>query len=77
MVVRRTQLAGGRWVPSGALGCRIVEAPNRYPISLHRTRRILFDRYPFSIYYRVTDDEIVVVAVAHQKRRPGYWASRR
>ena len=55
---------------------RISEAPNRYPVSLHSTRRILLERFPFSIHYRVNENEIVVVAVAHQKRRPGYWASR-
>lgn len=55
---------------------RISEAPNRYPVSLHSTRRILLDRFPFNIHYRVNEDDIVVVAVAHQKRRPGYWAGR-
>ena len=55
---------------------RIREAPNRYPASLHGTRRILLDRFPFSIHYRVNKTDIVIVAVAHQKRRPGYWAGR-
>lgn len=55
---------------------RIAEVPNRYPVSLHGTRRILLERFPFSIHYRVSENDIVVVAVAHQKRRPGYWAGR-
>ena len=55
---------------------RISEAPNRYPVSLNSTRRILLERFPFSIHYRVNEHDIVVVAVAHQKRRPGYWAGR-
>jgi plasmid stabilization system protein ParE len=55
---------------------RIAKAPNRYPVSLHNTHRILLERFPFGIHYRVNENDIVVVAVAHQKRRPGYWAER-
>lgn len=55
---------------------RIVEAPHRHPKAEHGTRRILFDRFPYSIYYRISDDALVVIAVAHAKRRPPYWASR-
>lgn len=36
-------------------------------------RRALLHRFPFSLIYSVEVDEILVVAVAHQKRRPGYW----
>jgi plasmid stabilization system protein ParE len=33
-------------------------------------------RFPFRIVYRVAPDRIVVVAIAHSKRRPGYWRGR-
>ena len=55
---------------------RIREAPHRYARAEHGTRRILLDRFPFSIYYRVTDEAVVIVAVAHAKRRPRYWSGR-
>lgn len=55
---------------------RIADAPQRYPTALHGTRRIMLDRFPFSIHYRTSENEIFVVAVAHQERRPGYWADR-
>jgi plasmid stabilization system protein ParE len=55
---------------------RIVEAPERYPSSPHKTRRAVFPRFPFSFFYRVVDDVIEIIAVAHQSRRPGYWRSR-
>jgi plasmid stabilization system protein ParE len=55
---------------------RIQEAPHRYAIAEAGTRRILLDRFPFTIYYRVSPGALTVVAVAHQKRRPGYWSSR-
>jgi len=33
-------------------------------------------RFPYAVLYRVDPDEIVVVAVMHQRRRPDYWRSR-
>lgn len=55
---------------------RITEAPVRYPSADHGTRRIILQQFPFNIYYLVGDMGIVVIAVAHQKRRPGYWRER-
>lgn len=55
---------------------RIHEAPARYAAAEGGTRRIAMDRFPFTLYYRIAADQITVVAVAHQKRRPGYWRSR-
>jgi plasmid stabilization system protein ParE len=55
---------------------RIAEAPMRYPVAEHGTRRVLLDRFPYNVFYRVGIEEIVVVAIAHQRRRPGYWSGR-
>ena len=35
-------------------------------------------RFPFSIYYAFEKDldKIIIIAVAHQKRKPGYWKKR-
>jgi plasmid stabilization system protein ParE len=41
-----------------------------------KTRRWLVRRFPYAIIYRVEVDRILVVAVAHAKRREGYWVSR-
>jgi len=40
-------------------------------------RRYLLRRFPYSIIYQVSTDELRVIAVAHQRRRPGYWAGRK
>jgi len=32
--------------------------------------------FPFSVICWVTDDAIIVLAVAHHGRRPGYWRGR-
>ena len=55
---------------------RILEGPNQYPLAEHRTRKLILKRFPFNIFYLPGESELVIVAVAHQKRRPGYWASR-
>ena len=39
-------------------------------------RRALLRRFPFSLIYAIESDAIVIVAVAHQSRRPGYWRDR-
>jgi plasmid stabilization system protein ParE len=41
-----------------------------------QTRRLLVSRFPYQIVYRRRPDEIVIVAVAHLKRKPGYWKDR-
>ena len=41
-----------------------------------RTRRMSVERFPYQVVYHVSDEEIIIVAIAHSKRRPGYWKSR-
>jgi plasmid stabilization system protein ParE len=54
----------------------ILESPRRWP-AIRGTRRVLVGAYPFAIIYReISDGEIEIVAVAHLKRRPGYWTQR-
>jgi len=39
-------------------------------------RRLLCRRFPFAVVYRQAGDELRILAVAHQRRRPGYWKQR-
>lgn len=39
-------------------------------------RRILLRRFPYSIVLYDRKDEVVIIAFAHNSRRPGYWRSR-
>jgi toxin ParE1/3/4 len=54
----------------------ICEAPRRWPKYLHGTRRFVLGRFPFSIVYLDTAEFVNIVAVAHSKRKPGYWKRR-
>lgn len=40
------------------------------------TRRVILKGFPFSVFYRPERDGIVIFAVSHQSRRPGYWIER-
>lgn len=56
---------------------RIEQAPERWPPYLHDTRRYILPRYPYAIIYEVLSEHVRVLAIAHQRRRPGYWARRK
>lgn len=55
---------------------RIAAAPGRWPKYVGGTRRFLMHRFPFSVVYRIEGEAIQVLAVAHARRRPGYWKGR-
>lgn len=40
------------------------------------TRRMIVRGFPFSIFYRLLEDGVLIFAVAHHARRPGYWTNR-
>ena len=45
---------------------------------VHRdTRRALLRRFPYGLFYRVINEQVVVVACAHVKRHPRSWRARR
>ena len=39
-------------------------------------RRVLLSKFPFNLIYAIASNEVVVTAVAHQRRRPDYWRER-
>ena len=54
----------------------IAENPELWPRYVHGTRRYLFHRFPFYLVYRKTAGKIEIIAVAHGRRKPGYWKNR-
>jgi len=54
----------------------VVQAPQRHAKYLYGTQRFVMRRFPFSIVYLDAPDLITIVAVAHNKRKPGYWKDR-
>ena len=54
----------------------IAETPLQYLLVYRNTRRVLIHRFPFGIYYRITKNRIVVLAVMHGSRNPQRWKKR-
>jgi len=50
--------------------------PERWAAYLHGTRRYLMKRFPYMVVYRMAGEKLQVIAVAHARRRPGYWCRR-
>jgi plasmid stabilization system protein ParE len=39
-------------------------------------QRAILTRFPYSVIYAVEPDSILIIAVAHHRRLPGYWKDR-
>ena len=50
--------------------------PERWPLREDGTRRYLTHRFPYLVVYMYLNEHVWVIAIAHCKRRPGYWADR-
>jgi hypothetical protein len=57
---------------------RIEHSPSAWAIVDPKAglRRCLTHRFPYGVVYQIQTHRIVVLAVAHLRRRPGYWRSR-
>ena len=54
----------------------IEEYPKIAPIVDLGVRAKVLARFPYSLMYVVDENELFILAVAHQSRRPAYWADR-
>lgn len=55
----------------------IQRAPKAWPVYSEGVRRFLVHRFPFALLYRYNDFKIQIIAIAHQRRKPGYWKDRK
>jgi|SRR5277367_1528256 len=73
----RNVVASSVFRAAGSAAVReVVRAPQHSPKYLYGTRRIVLQRFPFSVVYLDDPDVITIIAVAHSKRKPGYWKDR-
>ena len=70
---------GGEFFDAVVQATALIQAQHEIgtPSADRRTRRVLVQRFPYQVIYRLSADEIVIVAIAHLKRRPGYWKRRK
>jgi toxin ParE1/3/4 len=50
--------------------------PERWPLRSDGTRRYLVQHFPYIVVYLFLNDHVWIIALAHCKRRPGYWSTR-
>ena len=55
---------------------RILNQPEAWSIYHDATRRCLTRRFPYGVVYQIRPNIILIVAVAHLRREPGYWVAR-
>ena len=55
---------------------RIAVEPHIFLAHEFGTRRVLLRTFPFGVVFRLDDTTVLIVAVAHGSRRPGYWLGR-
>jgi plasmid stabilization system protein ParE len=58
-----------------ALVSRIIANPLEFQRAHGETRRAVLAQFPYAIYFRVTDEEVVVLAL-HGRQDPSHWRSR-
>lgn len=54
----------------------IQKYPNAWQKLSDRTRRCLIKGFPYGIVYATSGDDLVILAIAHLHRKPGYWSDR-
>ncbi|MBI4525527.1 MAG: type II toxin-antitoxin system RelE/ParE family toxin [Deltaproteobacteria bacterium] len=58
-------------------GIRLIsQNPLRWPRFDRDRRRLVVRKFPYSIVYEMIGAEVVILAIAHGRRRPFYWRER-
>lgn len=47
-----------------------------YPVIRDNIRKALIIKFPYALLYRIEKENIYILSVMHQKRRPNYWVNR-
>ncbi len=55
---------------------RILQFPHAWSALSKNVRRCRLNRFPYGIVYSLQNEEILIVAVMHLHRKPGYWKNR-
>jgi plasmid stabilization system protein ParE len=75
---QRSERAALRFIEAIEVALQQIAAdPERWPLYDHNTRWVKIRKYPYLVFYRSTaEGTVIILAVAHAGRRPGYWRRR-
>lgn len=54
----------------------IQTGPSIYPLARRKVRRAPMLRFPYGVFYTVSVDEVVILAIVHNRRHPRAWPGR-
>ena len=54
----------------------VLASPRRWPMGDMNTRKFVLQRFPYAVIYREKDLVVIIFAIAHGHRQPGYWKDR-
>ena len=55
---------------------KIIKSPEIFPQYFYGSQRAILKTFPYAIIFRLIVDRVDIIAIAHSKRRPGYWRRR-
>lgn len=55
---------------------RILEFPEAHSLVTQNIRRGRIKRFPYGLLYQVYQNEVIFIALMHERREPGYWKNR-
>ncbi len=55
---------------------RISEYPEAWSVERGDVRKCILHKFPYKLLYSIEKDHILIIAVAHQHRKPDYWVER-
>jgi toxin ParE1/3/4 len=70
------QIAGRFYTEIQQLIANVCRSPERYPMFASPIQRHFSTVFPYAIIFRDRGDDVLIIAVMHMKRRPGYWRHR-
>ncbi len=54
----------------------VLSFPQAGSLAVSNTRKVVIKNFPYSLYYRAEKNSIIIFAIAHHARKPGYWSVR-
>jgi plasmid stabilization system protein ParE len=55
---------------------RLETEASTWPADDDGIRRYVLRHFPYTVFYEIDGQTVTVLAVAHQRREPGYWRMR-